>query len=60
MSVGAESLFDARPQFGSNGCNVSYEAVEDAMDEGDTGCPICGMAPGWHLTEDDLERSRFV
>jgi len=29
-------------------CPASYEAVEEAVEAGDTGCPLCGERPEEH------------
>jgi hypothetical protein len=51
---------NAPDDFGASNCPATYEAVEERMDEGDPGCPVCGLAPGWHLHEEEYQRDFFA
>lgn len=36
-------------------CRATYEAVVEAEELGDTGCPLCGFAAEKHVREDGSE-----
>lgn len=36
-------------------CHATYEAVMEAEELGDTGCPVCGFSAETHVREDGSE-----